>query len=155
MADILNIYGVTYAGVTGIKAKDNTDSVLTYIRPSGTKSITANGNNIDVAAYDKANVAVAPNVMPKTLTANGVYDASDDDVDGYSVVTVSVPNVYTQADEGKVVSNGELVNQTSSVITSEGEYDTTLVNSVTVTNLSQSNYSITSSGNTIIIQEGA
>lgn len=38
----------------------------------------------------------------------------------------------TQSDEGKVVSNGALVSQTSDTVTENGTYDTTLKNSVTV-----------------------
>jgi len=41
-------------------------------------------------------------------------------------------NTYGAGDEGKVVSSGELVTQTSQTITENGTYDTTLVSSVTV-----------------------
>lgn len=68
----------------------------------------------------------------KTITANGVYDATDDGVDGYDVVTANVPNTYTAGDEGKVVDNGALVSQTSATYTLNNTYDTTLINSVTV-----------------------
>lgn len=68
----------------------------------------------------------------KTITANGVYDATDDGVDGYDVVTANVPNTYTASDEGKVVDNGALVAQTSATYTLNNTYDTTLINSVTV-----------------------
>ena len=73
-------------------------------------------------------------LVEKSVTANGIYNASDDSADGYSKVTVSVSNTYTQSDEGKVVSSGSLVAQTarSSSITANGTYDTTLNNSVTV-----------------------
>lgn len=50
----------------------------------------------------------------------------------YSPVTVSVPNSYTAGDEGKVVSNGALVAQTSDTVTANDTYDTTLINSLTV-----------------------
>ena len=50
----------------------------------------------------------------------------------YSPVNVSVPNSYTQADEGKVVDQGALVAQTSKSITTNGVHDTTLNNSVNV-----------------------
>ena len=32
-----------------------------------------------------------PTLSQKTVTANGIYDPSDDEVDGYSKFTVSVP----------------------------------------------------------------
>ena len=73
-------------------------------------------------------------LITKTVTQNGTYDAEDDDADGYSSVSVNVPNSYAAGDEGKVVSNGALVAQTarSSEITQNGSYDTTNNNSVTV-----------------------
>ena len=50
MADTLNVYGVTYAGVTGIKAKDNNDNTLTFVKPAGTLTITEDGT-YDCSAY--------------------------------------------------------------------------------------------------------
>ena len=72
-------------------------------------------------------------LIEKSITANGEYNASDDSADGYSKVTVDVANSYTQADEGKVVSNGTLVAQTTHAeITENGTYDITTNNSVSV-----------------------
>ena len=72
-------------------------------------------------------------LVEKSISANGVYNASDDSADGYSKVTVDVANSYTQADEGKVVSNGSLVAQTTHAeITENGTYDITTNNSVSV-----------------------
>ena len=70
----------------------------------------------------------------KTIIENGVYTAKADDKDGFSKVTVTVPNTYTNEDEGKVVSSGALVAQSarSESITINGTYDTTMNNSVTV-----------------------
>lgn len=68
----------------------------------------------------------------KNITANGTYEAEDDSLDGYSEVTVAVPNSYSAGDEGKVVSNGALVAQTSDTVTANDTYDTTLINSLTV-----------------------
>ena len=68
----------------------------------------------------------------KSISANGTYSASSDELDGYSSVTVNVPNSYAAGDEGKVVSSGALVSQTSRTITEGGTYDTTTNNSVTV-----------------------
>lgn len=70
----------------------------------------------------------------KTITENSVYDPQQEGADGYSMVTVEVPNTYVAADEGKVVSGGALVAQTarSESLTENGTYDTTENNSVTV-----------------------
>ena len=68
-----------------------------------------------------------------SATANGSYSPSTGK-DGFSAVTVNVPNSYAAGDEGKVVSSGALVAQTAraSAITVNGTYDTTNNNSVTV-----------------------
>ena len=60
---------------------------------SGTKSITANGTGIDVsefAAVDVAVPSVSPTLITKSITQNGTYNASSDNADGYSSVTVNV-----------------------------------------------------------------
>ena len=94
-----------------------------------------------------------PSLGSKTITANGTYLASADNLDGYDEVTANVPNTYAAGDEGKVVSNGALVAQSSENITQNGTYDTTLKNQVVVNvsggspNLqSKTNISITSNG---------
>ena len=68
----------------------------------------------------------------KSVTANGTYAASSDSLDGYSSVTVNVANSYGNSDEGKVVSSGALVSQTSRTVTVNGTYDTTTNDEVTV-----------------------
>ena len=104
--------------------------------PSGTKnvSISTNGTTTeDVTNY--ANVIIttavpasAVDTGTKSITANG----NGQDVIGYASVNVNVPNSYTASDEGKVVSNGALVAQTSDTVTANNTYDTTLINSLTV-----------------------
>lgn len=74
----------------------------------------------------------APTLITKSITVNGEYSASDDSADGYSQVSVSVPNTYAAGDEGKVVSNGALVAQTSATFTENGTYDTTGISSITI-----------------------
>lgn len=64
----------------------------------------------------------------KSITSNG----NSQDVVGYAAVNVAVPNSYTSADEGKVVSNGALTAQTSDTVTQNGTVDTTLISSLTV-----------------------
>lgn len=60
---------------------------------SGTKSITANGTGIDVTNYASVDVAVptgGATLITKSITANGTYNASSDNADGYSSVAVNV-----------------------------------------------------------------
>lgn len=71
-------------------------------------------------------------LVPKSINANGTYDPASDNADGYSPVTVSVPNTYAASDEGKVVSNGALVAQGSDTVTQNGTVDTTLISSLIV-----------------------
>jgi hypothetical protein len=70
----------------------------------------------------------------KSITVNGTYAASVDNADGYSSVTVAVENSYTAQDEGKVVSSGALVAQsTHKQISANGTgIDTTNYSSVDV-----------------------
>lgn len=102
------------------------------------KTITANGEydpaDDDADGYSSVSVEVSggSTLTTKSVTTNGTYKASDDSADGYSKVTVNVANSYAEGDEGKVVSNGALVSQTSDTATQNGEYDTTLINSFTV-----------------------
>ena len=59
MSDSLVVFGETYTGVTGIKAKNTSDTTLAFIRPQGNKAITENGTNIDVAQYATVSVDVS------------------------------------------------------------------------------------------------
>lgn len=65
-----------------------------------------------------------------SATENGTYTAEEGKA--YSPVNVNVPNSYAAGDEGKVVSNGALVAQTSDSVTENGTVDTTLINSLEV-----------------------
>lgn len=71
-------------------------------------------------------------LIDKTISANGTYNASSDNADGYKKAVVNVPNSYAAGDEGKVVSNGTLVAQGSDTATQNGTVDTTLISSLTV-----------------------
>lgn len=59
MSDTLVVFGTTYNNVAGFKATDSSDNTKTYIRPTGTKQITANGTGIDVAEYAAVDVNVS------------------------------------------------------------------------------------------------
>ena len=68
------------------------------------------------------------------LVAKGVTSAGKHGFNKFAEDIASITNQYTPSDEGKVVSNGELVAQTAypSTITENGTYNTTKNNSVTV-----------------------
>lgn len=106
----------------------------------GTKSITSNGTyNASSDGYDgysQVTVNVSGGITPTgtkniSITSNGT---TTEDVTNYATasITANVPNSYTASDEGKVVSNGALVSQTSDTVTTNGTVDTTLINSLTV-----------------------
>lgn len=105
------------------------------VTPTGTKSITITSNGTtteDVTNYASASIttnvpASAVDSGTKSISSNGTHD-----VVGYASASVSVPNSYSASDEGKVVSNGALVAQSSDTVTQNGTVDTTLINSLTV-----------------------
>jgi len=112
------------------------ENIHTGSTPTGTKeiSITENGTTTeDVTdyAYAEIEVAVPASAVDsgtKNITANG----TGQDVVGYAAVDVAVPNTYAAGDEGKVVSSGALVAQTSGSTSANGTVDTTLINSLSV-----------------------
>ena len=65
--DTLEIFGDEFINVAGIKATDSNSGTKTYIRPTGTKSITQNGTGIDVTAYASVDVSVSGGT-PRTST---------------------------------------------------------------------------------------
>lgn len=101
----INYKGDTIATIQGSGSKTlktqgkycEADITVEYVKegitPSGTKEISANGT-YDVTQYAQAQVNVsapAPALVTKNITANGIYNATSDNADGYSSVTVNVP----------------------------------------------------------------
>lgn len=72
-----------------------------------------------------------PKLEERFLVENGEYYPHEGR-NGISKVTVSVSMSFSEADEGKVVSEATLVNQTSISIVQNGSYDTTLNDEVVV-----------------------
>ena len=70
MSDSITVFGTDFTGVTGIKATGTGNGTLTYIRPAGTKSISANGTNIDVTSYASVDVAVPESTFVVTVSYN-------------------------------------------------------------------------------------
>ena len=86
-----------------------------YIIPVGTKEIETNGN-YDVREYANASVNVPEKQLgTKTITANGTYLASDDNLDGYSSVSVETSgvdindyfdtNIETKSPTSRIIKN--------------------------------------------------
>ena len=90
------------------KSNDGTDDILTYLycvddmtdaEPSGTKSITANGQGIDVAGYSAVNVNVPGTTPPSgtiTITQNGT---------GIDVAQYAYADVIVSGGGGQLPSN--------------------------------------------------
>ena len=94
---------------------------LTEVETDGTSAKVTGQLNGEEVDFESGG---AVTVEPLSVTENGEYEALEGSA--YNPVTVEVPNSYTSADEGKVVSSGELTK------TANGTYDTTLNDEVVV-----------------------
>ena len=102
--DTLEIFGDEFTNVAGIKATDDQSGTKVYIRPQGTKNISANGTGIDVTSYASVDVAV-PSSTPTLQTITKTYTPSTSAVtdtitpssgyDGIEEVDVTVSAVPT------------------------------------------------------------
>ena len=68
MTDSLTVFGTDFTGVTGIKATGTGNGTLTYIRPQGSETKTANGT------YDVTNLAT----LVVNLTYSTIYTGTSD-----------------------------------------------------------------------------
>ena len=74
----------------------NVSDALTAI---GNKGVTVpSGSNSDDLATLIGQISGSSTLVTKTITANGTYSALDDNADGYSSVTVAVPNAFSITD---------------------------------------------------------
>ena len=103
--DTLEIFGTEYTNVAGIKATDDNGQTKTYIRPQGTKSISANGSGIDVTEYASVNVNVpseTPSLQTKTKTYTPTTSqqtetiTADSGYDGLEEVDITVNAIQTE-----------------------------------------------------------
>ena len=126
--DTLEIFGIEYTGVTGIKATDNNNNTKIYIRPQGTKSITSNGTNIDVTEYATADVNIQPNNQNKTVTPTetqqNITADSGQNYTGLGTVTVEaisstyVGSAITQRSSSDLTSSGATITAPAGYYTS-------------------------------------
>ena len=125
--DTLEVFGVEYQNVAGIKATDDNGNTKTYIRPQGTKSISANGTGIDVTEYAAVDVAVpapspslqnktvSPTTSQQTIQADGGYDGLDTvTVNAMPSGSASTPATSITANPSISVSSGGLITATAS-----------------------------------------
>ena len=133
MADTLEIFGNEWTGVTSINAYDDNDQPKKYIRPQGTKSISANGTGIDVIEYAFVDVAVpgsTPTLQTKSVsytpteTAQSASITADNGYDGLEEVDVSVAAISSSYVGSGITrrdsSNLQVIG--SSVVTPPGYY---------------------------------
>ena len=119
MSDNLTVFGTDYTNVTGIKATGTGNGTLTYIRPTGTKSITQNGTGIDVSTYASVDVSVSggsPNLQAKTNidpTTSSQTIQADSGYDGLSSVQINaMPSGAVSASATKGTVNNHAISVT-------------------------------------------
>ena len=131
MSDNLTVFGTDYTGVTGIKATGTGNGTLAYIRPTGTKSISANGTGIDVTEYAAVDVAVpssqmslqaktniSPTTSSQTITADSGYDGlSSVQINAMPTGTAGTPSATKGSVSNHSVSVTPSVTNTTGYIT--------------------------------------
>lgn len=164
MSDTLEIFGTEYTNVAGFKATDDNNQTKTYIRPQGTKSISANGTGIDVTAYAAVDVAVpapSPSLQTKTKsytpseTAQSETVSADTGYDGIDEISISVGAISSTYVGSGVTRQGATTYRagTSQQTIASGTYltGTQTIAAVSQTNLTAENIK---SGTTISISNG-
>ena len=129
---------ITYNGSTIGQVSNETKTLLT----SG-KWLTGN-----IVLTDSSSGSGSSTLITKTISANGTYNASNDNADGYSSITVNVPNSFSINDVSNTtgitaVITGETTTLTTKTITQNGTYSASNDN---VTGYSQVVVNVSSSG---------
>lgn len=115
---------VNLTGATGYTVAQMADAISDNLalKPTGSLSITANGTyDVTNKASAVVNVSGGGSTLgTKTITENGTYNASSDNYDGYSQVTVNVPNPSTGT--LNITQNGtyDVTNKASAVVNVSG-----------------------------------
>ena len=127
------VFQKTNQAVNGILTYLYCTDEMTNAEPSGSKTITTNGDGIDVAGYAQVDVhvPVSADLGTKSVTANGTYNASSDHLDGYSSVTVAVPQPSGTI---QITQNGtyDVTQYASAVVTGSGGYSYITSEDVTI-----------------------
>ena len=97
--DTLEVFGTEYTNVAGFKATDDNNQTKTYIRPQGTKSISANGTGIDVTAYASVDVNVSGGGGTSTKQVNFI------DYDGTILHSYSKAEINAMTQESDLPAN--------------------------------------------------
>lgn len=108
---------ITYNGSTIGQVSNGTKTLLT----SG-KWLTGN-----IVLTDSSSGSGGSTLITKTISANGTYNASNDNADGYSSIIVNVPNSFSINDVSNTtgttaVITGETTTLTTKTITQNGTY---------------------------------
>lgn len=142
MPDILDVFGVRYTGVEGIKATDSNNVVQTYVRPNGTINIVENGT-VDVSQYASAVVNVSSgetvNNQNKSVTPTESQQQITADLGYTGLGTVTVGAISSEYVGSGVArkSSSDLTASGNTVTAPAGYYSsdaTKTISSVTHTN---------------------
>lgn len=124
-----NLTGGATASVTPSEAVTGQGFSVKLKAPAGYElsnvSITMDGVDITSQVFRGDTGGAEPALDSKTITANGTYTASDDDLDGYSEVTVNCPSKNVQVVQGttRTTSSSMTAIGAEMTVSKTGTYD--------------------------------